>query len=44
VQNFIHSRRGRISHAGHDVGVRIEGYGYGGVSKKLLDELGVDAL
>ena len=41
VEGVVHRARRRVTHAGQDVRVGVEGDGYGGVAEKFLDDLGV---
>ena len=43
-KGIFHGAGGCVAHAGYEVRVRVEGDGDVGVSKKLLDKLGVYAL
>ncbi len=44
AQGVAYRVGGLAAHAGQHVGVDVEGYGYGGVSEQLLNELGVNVL
>ena len=44
AQGLVHRSCGRVSHAGQNVRIGVQGYRDGGVAQELLHKLGVYAL
>jgi hypothetical protein len=44
AESFVYRAGGGVAHAGEDVRICVEGYGYGRVSEKFLDVFGVYSL